>query len=120
MSETAFKLPATKSASHSSAANTAPRRHERLRAVAWHLAPWLLPALLFALWTTGCEHGWIAPQILPPPERVYETFIELAKSGDLAHNTLISLQRVLIGFGVGTVLGFVTGAALGLWQPKSK
>ena len=113
MSETAIKLPA-KSASHSDAANTAPRRHERLRAVAWHLAPWLLPALLFALWNTGCEHGWIAPQILPPPERVYETFIDLAKSGDLAHNTLISLQRVLIGFAVGTFLGFVIGAALGL------
>jgi sulfonate transport system permease protein len=82
--------------------------------VAWHLAPWLLPAILFGLWTVGCERGWIAPQILPPPERVYETFVDLARSGDLLHNTLISLQRVLVGFGVGTVLGFLIGAALGL------
>jgi sulfonate transport system permease protein len=73
-----------------------------------------LPVTLLALWTIGCERGWIAPQILPPPSRVYETFVELARSGDLARNTLISLQRVLLGFGLGTLIGFVTGAALGL------
>jgi len=113
MSETAITLT-TDGTRQGSAAQAAPRRYERLRAVAWHIAPWLLPALLFALWTAGCERGWIPPQILPPPQRVYETFLDLARSGDLASNTLISLQRVLIGFGVGTVLGFLIGSALGL------
>ncbi|ANB72283.1 sulfonate ABC transporter [Paraburkholderia phytofirmans OLGA172] len=89
-------------------------RNARLRALAWHLAPWVLPAVLLAIWATGCERGWIAPQILPPPERVFDTFVELAKSGDLASNTLISLQRVLLGFAAGTLLGFVLGATLGL------
>ncbi|WGS53231.1 ABC transporter permease [Paraburkholderia sp. D15] len=87
---------------------------DRWRAVAWFAAPWLLPAALLALWIVGCERGWIAPQILPPPERVYETFVDLARSGDLAHHTLISLQRVLLGFGFGTLAGFVLGTALGL------
>ncbi len=82
-----------------------PRRNARLRALAWRLAPWVLPAVLLALWATGCERGWIAPQILPPPERVFDTFVELARSGDLASNTLISLQRVLVGFAAGTLLG---------------
>jgi sulfonate transport system permease protein len=90
------------------------RTHERLRSLAWHLAPWVLPLALFALWSIGCDRGWIAPQILPPPARVYETFIDLARSGDLARNTLISLQRVLLGFGAGIAVGFVLGAALGL------
>jgi len=89
-------------------------RNPRLRALGWRLAPWVLPAVLLFFWTVGCERGWIAPQILPPPERVFDTFVELAKSGDLASNTLISLQRVLFGFGAGTLLGFVLGAALGL------
>ncbi|SEC32038.1 sulfonate transport system permease protein [Burkholderia sp. WP9] len=89
-------------------------RDARLRAIAWRLAPWVLPALLLALWTVGCERGWIAPQILPPPERVFDTLVELARSGDLARNTLISLQRVLLGFGAGTLFGFALGAALGL------
>ncbi|MDR7009819.1 ABC transporter permease [Paraburkholderia strydomiana] len=86
----------------------------RVRAAGWQLAPWLLPAALFALWTIGCERGWIAQQILPPPQLVFDTLRDLAVSGDLAHNTLISLQRVLCGFAAGTLAGFVIGAALGL------
>ncbi|MEX3969341.1 ABC transporter permease [Paraburkholderia caribensis] len=86
----------------------------RVRAAVWHLAPWLLPAALFALWSIGCAHGWIAPQILPPPQQVFDTLYDLAVSGDLARNTLVSLQRVLVGFGVGALAGFFIGAALGL------
>ncbi|NUX55615.1 ABC transporter permease [Paraburkholderia sp. JPY418] len=86
----------------------------RARAVGWHLAPWLLPATLFALWSIGCERGWIAPQILPPPQTVFDTLYDLARNGDLAHHTLVSLQRVLLGFGAGTLAGFMIGAALGL------
>jgi sulfonate transport system permease protein len=86
----------------------------RLRALAWRLAPGVLPAVLLGLWAVGCASGWIAPQILPPPERVFDTFVGLARSGDLLSNTLISVQRVLIGFAAGTLLGFALGAALGL------
>jgi len=88
------------------------RRHAR--ALAWHLTHWLLPAALFALWSIGCERGWIAPQILPPPRMVFDTLCDLARSGDLAHHTFVSLQRVLLGFGAGTLAGLLIGAALGL------
>ncbi|MGF6545627.1 sulfonate transport system permease protein [Paraburkholderia youngii] len=71
-------------------------------------------ATLFALWSIGCERGWIAPQILPPPQMVFDTLYDLARNGDLAHHTLVSLQRVLLGFGAGTLAGFMIGAALGL------
>jgi sulfonate transport system permease protein len=104
----------SKRATSDPASDTHEHARRRLRTVAWHLAPWLLPAALFALWSIGCARGWIAPQILPPPERVYDTFVELARSGDLARNTLISVQRVLLGFGAGTLAGFAIGAALGL------
>ncbi|MEQ5842707.1 ABC transporter permease [Paraburkholderia acidicola] len=114
MSETAIPLHAAPGDTAFSAGSSGRRTRHVLRTLAWHLAPWLLPAALFALWSIGCERGWIAPQILPPPERVYDTFIELARSGDLVSNTLISLQRVLLGFGAGTLVGFAIGAALGL------
>src|SRR5471030_588125 len=113
MSKTAIPLP-TANGDARSAQRHAPRARKWLRKIAWRLAPWLLPATLFALWMIGCDRGWIAPQILPPPSRVYETFMELARSGDLASHTLISLQRVMLGFAIGTLLGFVIGAALGL------
>ncbi|MFM0039602.1 ABC transporter permease [Paraburkholderia strydomiana] len=113
MSDTAIPL-ATATADDAHRQRKGRSTGERLRLLAWRLAPWLLPAVLLALWTIGCERGWIAPQILPPPSRVYETFVELAQSGDLARHTLVSLQRVLVGFGIGTLAGLAIGAALGL------
>jgi len=113
MSESSFTI-AARPAGDTPSADASSRLHTWLRKAGWYLLPWILPIALFALWTVGCERGWIAPQILPPPERVYETLIELARSGDLAHNTLISLQRVMVGFAGGTLLGFLIGAALGL------
>lgn len=113
MSDTTIQVESERLAP-STAPHLPPYRDPRLRALAWRLAPWMLPASLLALWTVGCERGWIAPQILPPPERVFDTLVELARSGDLARNTLISLQRVLLGFGAGTLLGFALGAVLGL------
>ncbi|QTD93817.1 ABC transporter permease [Burkholderia anthina] len=110
MSDTA--IPISSSDPHALAER--PSRAAAAKRVAWLLAPWALPALLFALWTVGSARGWIAPQILPPPEQVADSLSELAASGDLARNTLISLQRVLVGFAIGTLLGFATGAALGL------
>jgi sulfonate transport system permease protein len=117
MRETTLPAAGERLVPRAAARHTAPvplHRHPWLRALAWRLAPWVLPAVLFAVWTLGCERGWIAPQILPPPGRVFDTFIELAQSGDLSRNTLISLQRVVLGFGAGAVAGFALGAALGL------
>ncbi|RQS62625.1 ABC transporter permease [Burkholderia sp. Bp8963] len=107
MSDTAIALLPTVSAS-------APRARAWLRTWLWHLAPWVLPALLVTLWSVGSERGWIAPQILPPPANVYHTLVDLATSGDLARNTLISLQRVLLGFAAGTLAGLFIGTAMGL------
>ena len=114
MSETAFPVDSERLGRADEAQRAPLYRNARLRALAWHLAPWVLPVVLLALWATGCERGWIAPQILPPPGRVFDTFVELTRNGDLASNTLISLQRVLLGFVAGTLVGFVLGAALGL------
>ncbi len=85
MSDTAFPVPS----SESPALAVPPRRAAALRRLAWQLAPWALPALLFALWSVGSARGWIAPQILPPPERVVDTLADLASNGDLVHHTLI-------------------------------
>ncbi|KVK83638.1 sulfonate ABC transporter [Burkholderia cepacia] len=113
MSDTAFSVP---SSEPRTPAALAAHRHRaaNVKRWAWRLAPWLLPALLFALWSVGSARGWIAPQILPPPERVFDALSDLATSGDLVRHTLISLQRVLVGFAAGTLLGFATGVALGL------
>ncbi|MCA8247105.1 ABC transporter permease [Burkholderia multivorans] len=110
MSDTAIPIPS----SELHALGASSRRRAAVKRLAWLLAPWALPALLFALWSVGSARGWIAPQILPPPDQVYQALAELAASGDLLRHTLISLQRVLVGFAAGTLLGFAIGATLGL------
>jgi sulfonate transport system permease protein len=76
--------------------------------------PWLLPLALLALWQAGASAGWISSQVLPPPRFVWDTLADLATSGDLWTNTAASMQRVLIGFAVGSGLGLLLGTAMGL------
>jgi sulfonate transport system permease protein len=76
--------------------------------------PWLLPLALLALWFTGAEQGWISPQVLPPPQFVWETLRDLATSGDLWLHVSTSFTRVGVGFAAGTLLGLLLGSAMGL------
>lgn len=84
------------------------------RQAAWTAAPWLLPLALLTLWQTGASQGWISPQVLPAPAFVWDTLRDLATSGDLWLNTRASLQRVLVGFALGSLLGLLLGTAMGL------
>ncbi|MDQ0027154.1 sulfonate transport system permease protein [Variovorax paradoxus] len=76
--------------------------------------PWLLPFALLALWFTGAEQGWISPQVLPPPQFVWETLRDLATSGDLWLHVSTSFTRVGVGFAAGSLLGLALGSAMGL------
>lgn len=76
--------------------------------------PWLMPLGLFALWFAGAEQGWISPQVLPPPQFVWETLRDLALNGDLWLHVSTSFARVGVGFAIGTSLGLLLGAAMGL------
>ena len=78
------------------------------------IEPFLLPAALLALWTLGAAQGWISPQVLPPPQFVWETLRDLATNGDLWMHAQASLQRVLVGFVVGSAIGLALGTAMGL------
>jgi sulfonate transport system permease protein len=77
---------------------------------------WFFPLALFALWHTASAREWVAPQILPAPGVVWQTLQEQYASGDLLANFAISLQRIAIGFSLGTTLGLVLGTWMGLSQ----
>lgn len=78
----------------------------------WLALPFPLGLLL--LWGVSAHYGWVAPQVLPSPQAVLATFIDLAQSGELWDNLWISLLRVLAGFGVGVIGGLLLGVAMGL------
>jgi len=76
----------------------------------WYLAqPWLLPVAIFVLWCQASAHAWIAPQILPTPELVWETFLDLLKGGDIASSFQVSVTRLALGFALGAVIGLALG-----------
>jgi len=86
----------------------------RISRLADDALPWLLPFSLLALWFAGAEQGWISPQVLPPPQFVWETLRDLASSGDLWLHVSASLTRVGVGFAAGAVIGLALGSAMGL------
>jgi len=77
----------------------------------------LVPLLGLVVWTVGARAGWVPPQILPAPDVVWDTALDLWQSGDLFANALISLQRVILGFAAGATLGLLLGTAMGLSKP---
>lgn len=79
----------------------------------WGLA-WLLPLALFALWTVAARREWVPPQVLPPPQAVWDALRESVASGELWGHLQISLLRVLGGFALGLAGGLGLGVAMGL------
>jgi sulfonate transport system permease protein len=55
--------------------------------------------------------GWASGRLAPPPSVVFATFVDLARTGDLHRNTLVTLGRVAAGFGIGVTVATIVGAA---------
>lgn len=74
----------------------------------------VFPALLLVLWQVAVNQHWVSAQILPPPSLVLESLLQLWHSGDLWRELSISLERVLIGFVLGSAAGLLLGIGMGL------
>lgn len=59
------------------------------------------PAVFLAAllaWHVASTRGWVTPFLLPSPQTVFETLVELSGSGVLIKHTLVSLRRVACGY----------------------
>ena len=57
--------------------------------------------------------GWASGRLAPPPSVIFATFVDLARTGELQRNTLVTLGRVAAGFGLGVAVATIVGAAAG-------
>jgi len=73
-----------------------------------------VPALLVAAWWFVTATGIVPVYRLPTPLSVLTAGAELAASGDLWLHIAISLQRVLLGFLFGAVVGLAIAGIVGL------
>lgn len=84
---------------------------------AWAPLIGILP--VFAGWFLLCRTGLFSPYILPPPEKVWNSFWKMLASGELLRDVGISFLRVMQGFFIAFLLAF----ALGMFRylvPKSE
>jgi sulfonate transport system permease protein len=86
------------------------RRWSRL---AWPALGLILPVTLAVAWEFIVRMGWASGRLAPPPSVIFATFIDLARSGELQRDTLVTLARVAAGFGIGVAVATVIGAAAG-------
>ena len=73
------------------------------------LLPWLVPALLLALWQLVAQAGWMSTRIAPAPSAVLAAAWGLIKSGELFVHLWASFVRAAIGFLIGGGLGLLFG-----------
>ncbi|OYR66820.1 ABC transporter permease [Halorubrum ezzemoulense] len=79
----------------------------------------LVPAALVVVWHLVVATGIIAAYQLPTPLRVAETLYGMAATGELWGHVAITVQRVVLGAGLGIVVGTVFGTATGLSRTAS-
>src|SRR3954463_954731 len=64
----------------------------------------------------GAENRLISPVILPSPGEVIRSFPSLLNDRALLQSIAATLKRVLIGFGLATIIGVPLGIAAGAWR----
>ncbi|MGN0100808.1 MAG: ABC transporter permease [Dietzia sp.] len=87
-------------------------RRRRARGGLWWLR-WLSPILLIVVWQIGGATGILPERILPAPQLIAESAIELLRSGELVDALAVSSVRVAQGLALGAVAGLVLGVIVG-------
>ena len=77
-------------------ARLAARRRDRVLSIA-------SPLGLLLAWELAAQTGLIDVRFFPAPSAIIGKLIEMAGSGELTENVLISLQRIVLGFLMGGV-----------------
>ena len=78
------------------------------------LRRWISPVLLIALWQLASSTGVLDQRTLASPAQVATTAVDLVRQGTLGTATLVSVQRVAIGFTIGALIGLVLAVVAGL------
>jgi sulfonate transport system permease protein len=73
----------------------------------------VLPVALALGWEIAVRVGLSSGRLVPPPSVIFNTFADLARTGELQQHALVTLWRVAWGFVLGVVAGTVFGAVAG-------
>jgi ABC-type nitrate/sulfonate/bicarbonate transport system permease component len=96
---------------------TATRKKAMSRDTSERLMSVVAPIGVFALWELLADTHLIDTRFFPAPSSIVGTFGTLIGNGQLFANTLISLERLFIGFLLGAIPALVIGLTMGLYRP---
>ena len=74
---------------------------------------------LFVLWQLASRY-LVSSVLFPPPTVVFSKALTLLRNGVLVENLSASMQRILVGFVCGSLLGVPIGLAMGSFRPVRK
>src|SRR5215472_2461248 len=90
-----------------------PRANARLARWARPALGLLLPVGLAMFWEIAVRMGLSNGRLVPPPSVIWNTFADLAATGELQRHALATLWRVAWGFALGVMAGTIFGAITG-------
>ena len=79
-----------------------------------NLKGYLIFLIILIAWYIVCEMKVWNAYILPPPQKVFETFLKMLKDGSIFINIYVSMKRVLIGFFISAMIGIPLGIFFGM------
>ena len=79
----------------------------------WRIASFAVAAGLVALWQLAADLRLVSPVFLPGPDKAWAALLRGFSSGDLLGKLLGTLEHMLYGWLVASVLGVALGALIG-------
>ena len=73
----------------------------------------VVPVTLLVLWEAAVRCAWVPNSLIASPLQVAIRLVRMLGDLTLLKNTLISLKRLSLGFGIGTAIGILTGVVVG-------
>ncbi len=73
----------------------------------------ILPVAVALCWEIAVREGLASGRLVPPPSVIFQTFADLARTGELELHATVTLSRVAAGFVFGVAAGTLFGAITG-------
>lgn len=88
----------------------------RLNRVGWMLASFGVGVVFVLIWYAVAKARLVSPVFLPGPERAWEALVYGLTEGDLLAKTIATVERMIYGWLLASLIGIVLGAFIGVSQ----
>jgi ABC-type nitrate/sulfonate/bicarbonate transport system permease component len=79
-------------------------------------APFIAFLAVLLFWELSVRMEWLNPLFLPAPSAIIAALTDLTRSGMIWKHVSISLERIAVGWVLGTIFGIILGVAMGVWS----